>query len=59
MRYFGGDRQAAGAWLRQRAYEHQAETFAQRELARRIENGAEIACVELPVLTTEDDGIPF
>ena len=58
-RYFGGDREAAGAWLRQRAYEAKADTFAERELNRRIESGQEIACVELPVYSTDDEGIPF
>ena len=58
-RYFQGDREAAGAWLRQRAYEHKAETFAERELARRMESGQEIASVELPVYSVDDEGIPF
>ena len=58
-RYFAGDKEAAGTWLRQRAYERQAETFADRELARRIGNGEMTASVELPVLTTDDEGIPF
>ena len=58
-RYFGGDREAAGAWLRQRAYERKADSFAERELARRIESGQEIASVELPVYSTDDEGIPF
>jgi hypothetical protein len=54
-RYFSGDREAAMSWVRLRAYERQAETFAERELARRIENGEKTACVELPVYSTEDD----
>jgi hypothetical protein len=58
-RYFGGDREAAGTWLRQRAYEQRADTFAERELNRRTESGQEIAIVELPVYSTEDEGIPF
>ena len=58
-RYFGGDREAAGTWLRQRAAERQADTFAERELARRIESGQEIASVELPVYSIDDEGIPF
>ena len=57
-KYFAGDREAATSWLRTRAYERQAETFAERELARRIEAGEKTACVELPVVSTEDD-IPF
>ena len=58
-RYFGGDREAAGTWLRTRAAERQADTFAERELARRIESGQEVASVELPVYSVDDDGIPF
>lgn len=58
-RYFGGDREAAGSWLRTRAYERQAETFAERELQRRLDAGEKVACVELPVVTTDDEGIPF
>jgi len=58
-RYFDGDRAEAMSWLRVRAYESQAETFAERELARRIANGEKVASVELPVYTTDDDGIPF
>ncbi len=43
------------SWLRIRAYERQADTFAERELARRIKNGEKTASVELPVYSTEDD----
>lgn len=59
MKYFAGDREAAVTWLRTRAYERQAETFAERELQRRIVAGEMVACVELPVITTDDEGIPF
>ena len=58
-RYFDGDREAAGAWLWSRAYERKAETFAERELRRRLDAGERIACVELPVVSTDDEGIPF
>ena len=58
-KYFGGNREAATAWLRVRAYERQAETFAERELARRIANGEKVASVELPVYSTDDGGIPL
>jgi hypothetical protein len=58
-RYFQGDRAAAGEWLRMRAYEQKAETFAQRELDRRMASGQEVASVELPVYSTDDEGIPF
>jgi len=59
QRYFQGDRQQAGDWLRTRAHEKRIEGFVDRELARRLENGEKIACEELPVLSDADDGIPF
>lgn len=58
-RYFDGDREAAGAWLRARAYERHADTFAERELRRRQAAGEGVVGVELPVVTTGDEGIPF
>lgn len=57
-RYFSGNREEAASWLRQRAYEKQADTFAERELQRRMENGEQIVSVELPVYSTEDE-VPF
>lgn len=57
-RYFQGDRGEAARWLRDRAYERQADTFADRELARRLAAGERTACVELPVVTTDDE-VPF
>lgn len=58
-RYFQGDREQATAWLRTRAAEKQAETFAERELARRVENGEKVASVELPIYSDPDDAPPF
>ena len=58
-KYFDGDRAAALTWLRARANEKQAATFADRELARRAEAGEKAACVELPVYDAGDDGVPF
>lgn len=58
-RYFQGDRQQATDWLRTRAHERRIEGFVDRELARRLEDGQEIASLELPVLDDPDDGIPF
>ena len=58
-KYFAGDREAAMEWLRRRAYEREAETHAERELNRRLAKGDKVASVEIPVVTTEDDGIPF
>lgn len=58
-KYFSGDREAAGLWLRTRAAERQAGTFAERELQRRLEAGEKAAAVELPVYDTGDEGVPF
>jgi hypothetical protein len=58
-RYFSGDREAAMEWLRTRAYVKQADTFAERELQRRIQNGEKMASVELPVYSYGDDEPPF
>lgn len=59
-RYFQGDRQQAGDWLRTRAHEKKIDSFVTRELNRRIENGAEVVCMEVPILSDpDDDWIPF
>ncbi len=58
-RYFQGDRTQAGDWLRTRAHEKRIEGFVDRELARRLENGENVACMELPVLSDPDDAPPF
>jgi hypothetical protein len=57
-RYFAGDKLQAGEWLRLRAAEKQIGTLAVKELDRRIAEGAEAACVELPVLLEPGDD-PF
>lgn len=57
-RYFQGDRQQAGDWLRTRAHEKRIDGFVERELARRLENGEKVACEELPALS-EPDIVPF
>lgn len=57
-RYFAGDRQQAGEWLRTRAHERQLDSFVERELERRLEAGEKTACEELPVLSEADD-VPF
>jgi hypothetical protein len=54
-RYFQGDRQRAGDWLRTRAREKRLDTFVERELARRLENGEQTACEEMPVLSEADE----
>jgi hypothetical protein len=45
-------------WLRTRAHEKRLHAFAERELARRLENGEQTVCEEMPVLR-EADGVPF
>jgi hypothetical protein len=57
-RYFAGDKQQAGDWLRTRAHEKKLDSFVDRELARRLDQGQEVACIELPVLS-EADEVPF
>ena len=58
-RYFAGDRTQAGDWLRTRAHEKRIEGFVDRELARRLENGEQVASMELPCLSDPDDEPPF
>ena len=57
-RYFQGDRQQATDWLRTRAHERRIDSFVERELARRLENGERTVCEEIPVLS-EADEVPF
>lgn len=35
------------------------ERLASEELSRRIEAGEKVASVEIPVLSTDDGGVPF
>jgi len=58
-RYFAGDRDQAASWLRERAHERKLDSFVEREIERRIQNGEKAVCVELPCLSDPDDGIPF
>ncbi len=58
-RHFTGDPEEAMSWLRVRAYETQAETFAEREMQRRIDKGEKVVCEEIPVYSTEDEGPQF
>ncbi len=58
-RYFDGDKAAATAWLRLRSYEAQAMTHAERELQRRVDAGAKVASVELPVYDLGDEDVPL
>ena len=57
-RYFAGDRQQAGDWLRTRAHEKRLDGFVDREMTRRLEQGEEQVCMELPILS-EADEVPF
>ena len=58
-RYFQGDREAATSWLHTRAAEKVAASHADRILAERLEAGELSASIELPVYSTDDDGVPF
>jgi hypothetical protein len=56
---FQGDRQGAIDWLHLQAHEAKLDSFVDRELARRLEQGEEVACIEMPVLSGPDDEVPF
>ncbi|HMB08444.1 MAG TPA: hypothetical protein VKP69_32525 [Isosphaeraceae bacterium] len=58
-RYFAGDRQQAGDWLRTRAHEKRIDSFVEPELARRLEAGEKTVCEEMPCFSGPDDGVPF
>jgi hypothetical protein len=58
-RHWQGDRKGCRDYLGFRRHEAHIEAFVDRELARRLENGEEVACVEMPVLAGPDDGVPF
>lgn len=58
QRYFQGDPQQATDWLRTRAYEKRLDSFVERELARRLENGEKTVCEEMPCFS-EPDEVPF
>jgi hypothetical protein len=52
---FQGDRQGCIDWLHAKAHEKMIEGFADRELARRLDQGQRIASIELPVLSDPDE----
>jgi hypothetical protein len=58
-RHWQGDRQAYRDYLGLKRHEAQIESFVDRELQRRLENGEQIASMELPVLSRPDDDVPF
>jgi hypothetical protein len=58
-RHWQGDRAAYRDYLGLRRHEQQLEPFVDRELARRLQNGEQTACMELPVLNGPDDDVPF
>jgi hypothetical protein len=58
-RHWQGDRRAYRDYLGLKRHEAQIESFVDRELRRRLENGAQIASMELPVLSEPDDDVPF
>ncbi len=58
-RHWAGDRQGFTDWLRAKAHESRIESFVDRELIRRMEQGEKTVCEEIPILTDPDDEIPF
>lgn len=58
-RHRQGDCQGCLDWLRTRTHEKLIDSFADRELARRLDQGEKIACLELPCVSDPDDGPPF
>jgi hypothetical protein len=58
-RYFHGDRQQDGERLGTQAHEKRIESFVDRRLARRLDNGEKTVCEEIPCLSGSDDRIPF
>jgi hypothetical protein len=58
-RHWQGDRAAYRDYLGLRRHEQQIESFVDREMTRRLENGERTVCVEMPVLSGPDDDLPF
>jgi hypothetical protein len=56
---FQGDRQGAIDRLHLRDHEAKLDSFVDRELARRLDQGESIAAMELPVSSDPDDGLPW
>ena len=52
---FQGDRQGAIDWLHLRSHEARLESFVDRELARRLDQGEQIVSMEIPVILDPDD----
>jgi hypothetical protein len=52
---FQGDRQGAIDWLHLRAHEAMLENFVDRELARRLDQGEPVACIEMTCVSDPDD----
>jgi hypothetical protein len=57
-RHFGGDKAEYLRYLHNRANESVMEGYVDRELNRRLEQGQQIACIELPQITDPDE-IPW
>jgi hypothetical protein len=52
---FQGDRQGAIDCLHARAHEAKIESFGDRDIARRLDQGERVAGMELPVLSDPDE----
>jgi hypothetical protein len=57
-RHWNGDSQGYRDYLGLRRHEAQIESLVDRELQRRLDQGQEVACMELPVLSDPDE-IPW
>ena len=57
-RHWQGDRKGYRDYLGLKRHEQQIEKFVDRELARRLESGAEVTSMELPVISDPDE-VPF
>jgi hypothetical protein len=58
-RHWQRARAAYRDYLGLRRREQQMESFVDSELAIRVADGEQVACVEIPVLSGPDDDVPF
>jgi general stress protein YciG len=57
--HWQGDRKAYHDYLAARQWNRLADSFADRELQRRLDAGEQVACIELPVQLDADGDVPF
>ena len=58
-RYWQGDALAYRRWLIARGWNACMDQLADRELDRQLAEGAEVACVEIDIMTDEDGDLPY